>query len=400
MEDMNYETFKLNVQRDIKDFLPEKYENSRVEIREVSKNNEKLDAITILNDESNMTPSIYLNDFYKEIEKGASYDDVVQKIADVRVQYEHPDNLDVTQITDFEQAKGRLMPRIYGMEHNSELLEQRPFTQMDDLAITYCVNLKEDGEGIMSAPVTHNLMETWGVTIEDINAAAIANLNENTEIKFRGMGEVLKEMMTAKMMQEEGVDFDEARDMINEMIPPDDRSMYVLSTDSQLNGAVALLNDKVMDDITEKIGDFYILPSSVHEVILVPKETGMDLEVLENMVREVNATQVAPQDQLSDHVYTYDNETHEVYRADHEEEHNLAKQAAQETRNEETKSEPVKADEKAQQESLAKDAKTKPDRSEKTSRTSLKDRLEEKKTEVKQHEKKQKEQVKSKDQSL
>lgn len=98
--------------------------------------------------------------------------------------------------------------------------------------------------------------------------------------------------------------------------------MYVLSNDQKLNGAAVILNEKAMEDITEKIGgDFYVLPSSIHELLIVPKEEGMELADLEAMVQEVNATQVAPEDKLSDHVYEYDAQEKELFRADRAEEH-------------------------------------------------------------------------------
>ena len=112
------------------------------------------------------------------------------------------------------------------------------------------------------------------------------------------------------------------------MIPPTpDEMMYVLSNEDKLNGAAVLLNDKVMDDITEKLGqDYFILPSSVHEVLIVPKNDQMDLKTLESMVQDVNATQVAPEERLSDHVYAYDAKEHELFRADKAEERAAAKE--------------------------------------------------------------------------
>ena len=90
-------------------------------------------------------------------------------------------------------------------------------------------------------------------------------------------------------------------------MPPaiDEEQMYVLSNSIKVNGASAVLDAKMMEDIAEKVGDFYILPSSIHELLVVPVKSGMDVESLENMVCEVNATQVQLEERLSDHVYTY-----------------------------------------------------------------------------------------------
>ena len=83
-----------------------------------------------------------------------------------------------------------------------------------------------------------------------------------------------------------------------------------------------------MDLVAEKVGgDFYILPSSVHELLVIPRDAGMEISELEKMVCEVNATQVSVEERLSDHVYAYDSQTHEIYRADMEMEHTLAKES-------------------------------------------------------------------------
>ena len=89
-------------------------------------------------------------------------------------------------------------------------------------------------------------------------------------------------------------------------IRKDETGMYVLSNFSRLYGAGVILYDGVLENCAKVLGgSFYILPSSVHEVIIVPDEGQMTKENLEAMVREVNATQVEEQELLSDYVYYY-----------------------------------------------------------------------------------------------
>ena len=260
------------------------------------------------------------------------------------------------------------------MEGNDELLAQRPHAEMEDLAVTYCVMLGEDANGSMSVPITNQLMETWGVTQEDLHQLAQTNQETLTPSTFKSMNEVMVEMMLPQIMEDMGIDRESAEQMISDMIPPDDM-MYVLSNEQKVNGAAALLDEKMMDQVAEKVGvDFYILPSSVHEVLIVPAEVGMDLKDLENMVQEVNATQVAPQDRLSDHVYQYDNETHEIFRADRAEEHMQAKEEAKDTA-------------EIPKDAVADQPKDKAEKGDKE-KTSLKERLEDKKKEAKEIEKK------------
>ncbi len=103
------------------------------------------------------------------------------------------------------------------------------------------------------------------------------------------------------------------------MLPPEEEipSMYVLTNAEKMNGANSILDPKTMEDISEKVGgDFYILPSSLHEVIILPDSPDMDKDVLEQMVRDINAGEVAPEDRLSDHVYMYDSVEKEIVLAD------------------------------------------------------------------------------------
>lgn len=90
------------------------------------------------------------------------------------------------------------------------------------------------------------------------------------------------------------------------MMPDVPDTMFVLTNDTKVNGAAAILNDDTRQEIADKVGDFYVLPSSIHETLIIPKDAGMELRDLEQMVQEVNQTQVAPQERLSDHVYEYD----------------------------------------------------------------------------------------------
>lgn len=83
-----------------------------------------------------------------------------------------------------------------------------------------------------------------------------------------------------------------------------------------LNGATQIMDDNIRQEIAEKIGDFYVLPSCIHETIIIPKDIGMELEELEHMVQEVNYTQVALDERLSDHVYEYDAKEHELFHSD------------------------------------------------------------------------------------
>ena len=387
MADMTFDEFKQEIADNIKEYLPDKYADSIVQVNAVQKNNETLDALTVTSPDSNMSPTIYLNSYYEDYQNGRDMDDILDSIADLRVEHEVNQDFDVSSITDFEKVSDKIAARLYGMKGNEELLSARPHATMDDLAVTYCIMLGDNENGSMSVPITNQIMETWGVTQEDLRRIAQENCDTLTPSKFMSMNAVMTDMMVPQIMSDYGVDREEAIKMVNDMVPTDDK-LFVLTNNQKLNGAAALLDEKMMEQIAERVGnDFYILPSSVHEVLIVPKEAGMDFKDLEAMVQEVNATQVAPQDKLSDHVYQYDIETREVFRADRAEEHQQKKEVAKDAVD-------------MPKDAVADKPKDKGDKE----KTSLKERLEDKKKESKEMEKKSPEKAlekgKKKEQSL
>lgn len=291
----SFEEFKNEVVGKIREFLPESFASAEVSLQVVRKNNDlQLTGLTIRSTESNICPTIYLEKFYDEYVEGADMSEILERIAEVRMDHEVSESFDVAQITDFEQIKGKLVPRLINAEMNSELLEARPHKLVADLAVTYCALLDQSFDGTASVAVTNELMKMWNTSVEELHEIAVANLSDLLPSTFKGMTEVMSEMM--------GIS---TEDMEMMGMPTDEEQMYVLSNSIKVNGASAVLDAKMMEEIAEKVGDFYILPSSIHEVLVVPVRAGMDVESLEAMVQEVNATQLQHDEVLSNRVYSY-----------------------------------------------------------------------------------------------
>lgn len=291
----SFEEFKNEVVGKIREFLPESFASAEVSLQVVRKNNDlQLTGLTIRSTESNICPTIYLEKFYEEYESGTDMSEILERIAQVRMEHEVAEPFDVAQITDFEQIKGKLVPRLINAEMNSELLEARPHKLVADLAVTYCALLDQSFDGTASVAVTNELVKMWNTSVEELHEIAVANLAELLPSTFKGMTEVMSEMM--------GMSTEEMEMM---GMSTDEEQMYVLSNSIKVNGASALLDTKMMEEIIEKVGDFYILPSSIHETLVVPVKSGMDVESLEAMVREVNSTQLQPDEILSNRVYSY-----------------------------------------------------------------------------------------------
>lgn len=293
----SFEEFKVEVVARIKDFLPESFADAEVSLKEVVKNNDlQLTGLVIASLETNVCPNIYLDSFYEDYKTGVDMNEILGEIAKLRVDLDVSGPFDMSWITDFEQVKGKLIPRLVNAAMNATLLSGRPHKFIADLAVTYCAMLVQYSGRTASVPISNELMKMWGISVDELHKIAVANLSDLLPSTFRGMTEVMSEMMG--MSTEEMV-------MMGLRTETEEEHMYVLSNSLNINGASALFDEKMMTEIADKIGDFYILPSSVHEVLLVPMTENVSTEELECMVREVNATQVSPEERLSDNIYTY-----------------------------------------------------------------------------------------------
>ena len=294
-EKMRFEEFKKVVVEEIKEWLPERFKTAHVSLQMVTKNNNlKLTGLTIRSLDSDVCPTIYLEKFYEEYESGTDMKEILKRIAQLQLNNDGTGKFDLDSLYDFEKIKGKIVPRIVNAEMNADLLEDRPHTIVADLAVTYHVLIDESEDGTASTVVTNEFMKSWKITVEELHRTSVMNLPLILPSTFNGMNEIMSEMMG--MSEEE----------MNQMgMPTEEEQMYVLTNKQKVYGAASILDEKRMEEIVKMFGEFYILPSSVHEVLIVPKKEGMDVETLESIVKEVNSTQVEIEERLSDHVYIY-----------------------------------------------------------------------------------------------
>mgnify|MGYP004437056153 FL=1 len=155
------------------------------------------------------------------------------------------------------------------------------------------------------APISHAMAEKWGVRA-DVLAHLVKNNLEN--VSPEGFHPCLRDMADVIPVNMKNAFGDMERD-----------KMYIISNRRGINGAAVFMDDQFMDHVKAQLGeDFYLLPSSIHEMICVRNTGDLQVEELENMVTDVNQCEIAPKDKLSDHVYKYDCDRHEIYRADQE----------------------------------------------------------------------------------
>lgn len=293
---MTYKEFKNVILDEVKELLDDGMD---VIIQEVTKTNDlSLDGLTIVNEQSNISPTIYLNQYYQPFKKGdMSISDIVEDIMKTYNQHKSNISIDTKFFTDFDAVKGGIVYRIVNTEKNQKLLETTPHINFLDLSIIFFYIFNSQDEGIATILIKNPHLEFWNTDVNTLYRFAKFNTPRIMGLHVQSMLDLAKEITP---------DFVECKEDIE--IP-----LYIFTNNHKMHGACVILYPEILKFFAEAIGsDLYILPSSVHEVLIVPTACIDDDNDLTEMVQEVNRTQVAPNEFLADHAYFYNRATDKI----------------------------------------------------------------------------------------
>lgn len=282
---MNYQEFTEKVVELLRDRMGDEYS---VRSAEVMKNNGvAYTGVVMMREADNMSPTIYLEEMYRQYCVGTGMEKIVDGIVELYHEKMQNVNLDMAFFEDYEKVKDRIFHKLVNYEKNRKLLEDVPYFAWYDLAIVFYYALEEKVLGSASILIHNSHLAMWGKTAEELYETAEGNMRRNMPELLVPMYRLVEEMTGLKMKEAASLD------------------MYVLTNQEKLNGASVMLYSQKIGELAEELGtDLLILPSSVHEVLLLPDDSEHDF--YRQMVREVNETQVEPEEVLSDHLYRYD----------------------------------------------------------------------------------------------
>ncbi len=293
---MNFEEFREQLRNDLPGKLPEDMQNVSIDFQHTEKlQNGSYDGMCIHPEGQPVGMNIDLNRFFDQYQNGTSYEECLDELGAIVSHhlYEMP-KIDVEMLKDYNQLKSMLSIQVVPTECNMEMLQNIPHKEIEDLSMVYRFVTSNENAEMQSILVTNRMLESYGISAEQLHQDALEMAPIYKPVEIRTMGEVLREMM--------GDDFP------MEMVEADNM-MYIASTPNKTMGAGVIAYPDFMEKAAETVkGDFYLLPSSLHEVLLVPDRGETDSATLEQMVRDVNETQVSPEDRLSDNVYHYDSQ--------------------------------------------------------------------------------------------
>ena len=290
-------------------------ERTGLEVRtvEVIKNNSiTLHGINIMVPESNMIPTIYLEQYLQSYEDGITLEEITDGIINIWENGKKINHIDMEWFRNFDKVKDKLAYKLIGFASNRELLKNIPHQKVLDLAKVYYVSVEIEKFGGGTILITNNHLDEWGITVERLDMIAQKNTPRLFPVEINHMVDIVEELYMEKVMggeiTEDALSYIELKDALMKEFP-----MYVMTNTKRMYGAATMCYEDALKELAEKVqSDLIILPSSIQEIIIVPTNEESDLASFKAMVYEVNRTVVEEEDILSDSVYLYSRKTDSI----------------------------------------------------------------------------------------
>ena len=276
---MTYEQFLDRLEQELC-LLTGKGESIR-RVRVLKNNGVKLDGFSCCVEGRREQPTVYVNHYFSGDMRPGDLKKLAEQILKVQKESLLARGGELLQVLKYENMKGRIFYRLISREMNEELLRDVPHLLWLDLAIVFYLKIPEEIIDNATALIHNSHMERWGIDIKELYRTAAENM-AGIPVMLEPMEQILRDC---------GLDSKTS-------------GMYVLGIRGREYGAAVMLNPGVLRMCFERIGEeYYVLPSSIHEVILLPASCSDSAAELEGLVREVNETCISREDYLSGHVY-------------------------------------------------------------------------------------------------
>jgi hypothetical protein len=303
---MVYEEFQAAVTSALKKELGQDYQMA---IQKVPKNNGAiLDGLCINKKRETIAPTIYLNSYYEQYKEGWSVEELTKEILAIYQSHSRPLSVDFSQLNDFPTLKNNVVYKLIHTHANQELLKSIPSIPYLDLSIVFYLFLEKNETGQMTALIHNRHLTMWNTTLEELSELAFKNTPLLFPADLKTMMQIIQDIICQKGERES------TAPVIEELFgsqPP--APLYVLTNTAGINGACTILYPGILKNFSATLNqDLVIIPSSIHEVLLVPYDSTVSLDDLSNMVNQVNHAEVPMEERLSNHVYFYSRQTDQV----------------------------------------------------------------------------------------
>lgn len=256
----------------------------------------------------NVSPAIYLEEYYEYYRQGEPLEEIVDEVLEFYESIRCENSWDSRSLLSYEGVRDKIVFRLVNTEKNREFLDTVPHRDVYDLSAVFYLLLEMNDAGMATMTVKNSHMEQWKTNVNTLWDDAMENSKRILPAEFFTMNHALGELVNS-VPEKAG----ETENLFAEKRRKKDR-MYVLSNRLRSYGAACAAYPHVLKMIGQILKkDYYILPSSVHEVVIVPNSGEFDLCDLDEMVKEINDTQVEDDEVLSDHAYFVDHRSGKVF---------------------------------------------------------------------------------------
>ena len=300
---MERDQFVNRLMEMMQEHFGDEYELERTE---VTKNNGIVyDAVILHMEDSNAAPVVYLDYLYEDYLDGSSLDDIIMKVKEYTENERTLAAVQSAKATDFEKCKDMIMAKLINAERNAELLERGiPHRKLLDLAIVYYIFLDANDDRMYTTIITDALLKYWNVTEEVLYDLAMSNMEKK---------------LPAKVSRLEAVLFgDESEE--DEMLFTEDSQypeLLLMTNSYNVHGAITVLYPGILQEIADRNHtDLVVLPSSVHEILIMKDDGKMTREEIDRMIQSINDESVRRDEVLADHAYVFQWEKGELVITD------------------------------------------------------------------------------------
>lgn len=297
---MVYKAFLQTITDRLQQELGDSYQ---IRLQKLPKNNGMiLDGLCIQLPDDPMAPAIYLNPYYDLYLTGLSLEAIIQDILALYRSTDFPSDLKPAELSRLELMKSKVMFRVIHAASNQDLLQEVPHMAYLDLAIVFYLYLDHSSVGQMTALIRNEHMHYWELQPRDFWNLALVN----TPLCFPAQIQSMEDLFKSIARQNMGACCsDKMLDKLFKSETPK-KPLYVLTNQRGIYGAGCMLYQNILKDFADSLGkDLYILPSSIHEVLITPVLPEISYTELSHMVTTINRAEVPPEDQLSNQVYLY-----------------------------------------------------------------------------------------------
>jgi hypothetical protein len=300
---MKYHQFLCAVEKELNKLLNKEVE---ISVYTAEKNNGGLKkGILLQNKSTGVSPVIYLEHLHSRFEQGEKMENLISEIIEFYRLTGKSKICEGSKFPEFEEIKEKIVFKIVHTAKNLKCLEDIPKIEILDLSIVFFILLETKGHETATMVICNEHLRIWGISNEELYRTASLNLSTRLPSEFFTMEYAIKEML------DEGTE--EKENLLHGADTGHKDDMYVLTNTLRCYGASSIFYPHVLEMVGEMLQeDFFILPSSIHEVIIVPESRGVDENEMDQIIRNINETQVAPEEVLSDHTYFYDRKCKEL----------------------------------------------------------------------------------------